>query len=74
MKEIKIYVPDDDAELIKEQQKEASARLSLQQVAKLSGHSLRTIQRHITEKLLEYEWYNGKRVVTKENFKKYLKR
>lgn len=51
-----------------------SPKLSLEEVAKLSGKSLRTIQRHIKDNVLEFECLNGKKVVSQENFNNYLKR
>jgi len=73
LQKIELYVTPEVAANIKSQI-ENSEKLSLEEVAKLSGSSLRTIQRHVKDKILEYEYYNGKKVVTKENFNNYLKR
>lgn len=70
---IPIYLTPEVAEDIRAQI-ELSESLSLKEVSELSGISLRTIQRHIKDNILPYEKRKGKKVVTRENFNKYLKR
>lgn len=73
MREVKLNLTDEQIKDLNVQLNE-SPKLSLEEVAKLSGKSLRTIQRHIKDNVLEFEYLNGKKVVSQENFNNYLKR
>lgn len=73
MRIVKLNLTDEQIKDLNVQLNE-SPRLSLEEVAKLSKKSLRTIQRHIKDNVLEFEYLNGKKVVSQENFNNYLKR